>query len=318
MLNKKLWFGFLITYVLAAGCWWGILLKRKTDELFEIKIKHTDSVIQKNKLIEQLEAQHLMIMGEGLVLLVLFLVGVGIVYRLLRKDLLVQYQQKNFLLSIQHELKSPISLVNLNLGLVLNQEKLNDNQRVKLLKAAYSENKRLANLIDQLLLVSKIEDGFVLEQAVVNLRDFINDYAQRFQEKNGFELNVVADGLDPSFCLSADPWALEIIVNNLLDNAQKFTQHLAPSPLNYGIKVSGNSKGVMQLEVWDLGSGIEKSLRPLVFSRFYKAQSSELTPNHKGTGLGLFICKELCAYMNLKIRLETNTPSGCLFVIEKI
>jgi signal transduction histidine kinase len=105
-----------------------------------------------------------------------------------------------------------------------------------------------------------------------------------------------------------DAAAYESIIINLVENAAKYAENL---PISISLKRAG-ARAV--LSVSDRGPGIPDEAKKAIFDKFYRMGNEE-TRSKKGTGLGLYIVKELCDLHGAKISLEKNRPSGAIFNI---
>ena len=117
----------LVIYTLMAGTWWTFLLYKKNHEIFDIQIEKFKIEAKLNNIpessipetsgyktaVDRLEKQKRMVLGEGVVLISILLAGIWWVNRIVSKEAAISKQQKNFLLSITHELKSPIASIKL-------------------------------------------------------------------------------------------------------------------------------------------------------------------------------------------------------------
>jgi K+-sensing histidine kinase KdpD len=113
----------------------------------------------------------------------------------------------------------------------------------------------------------------------------------------------------PGTILTGDPLLLQILVNNLVENAVKYSPKTSP----IRVRLSAGEKAVV-LQVTDEGPGIPDNEKNKVFDKFYRI-GNENTRVAKGTGLGLFLCKKIAEDHHATIRLTDNTPTGCIFTV---
>ena len=149
-----------------AGSWWYFLLHSKNKEVKEaeikiilcnLKIKEKESLgsnAEYQAVLDRYRRQEWMILGEGSVFIIILLIGLWRIYRIRQKELALATQQQNFLLSITHELKSPIASVQLILE-TIQKRQLSTEQLQKLSSNGLKDNDRLHKLVHDLLLDRK-------------------------------------------------------------------------------------------------------------------------------------------------------------------
>ncbi len=248
-----------------------------------------------------------MVVGEGAVFFSILIAGLIITKNSIRKEITLVRQQRNFLLSITHELKTPISAIRLCLETLSKHQNLEANKRMSLQGNALENTARLNELIDNVLLATRIESGEnVLVAEPSNISELTEKILKRF---SGQSEQKIEHQIERAIKISLDPSAYDSILTNLLENALKYGD-------NKPVQVSLRSfDGSVILSVKDHGPGISDEMQKKIFTKFYRAQNEE-TRSQKGTGLGLYIVKELVQLHGGKISVKTNSPSGTQFVIE--
>lgn len=317
-LNKPLVvFLALVIYIFASFVWWSYLLINNNRQSLE----QSKELIRQQYVAEHVDLQgdppefkHLekeyrnqviMVIGEGLVFLVLLTLAVFQIWRSYRQELNLANQQRNFLLSITHELKSPIASIKLVLE-TLTKREVDPEKRAKLLMNSLSDTNRLQNLVEDILFAAKFEDHtFEFAQDNIQFSDLVSRLSQKISERrpdHRFKFKI-----EPDLTITGDRQALNSMVANVLENAVKY------SPQNSLVSVSlwRNTSDTV-LEITDQGIGIPDGEKHNIFKKFYRV-GSEDTRRTKGTGLGLFIVKEVADGHGAKIKLEDNTPSGTIF-----
>jgi signal transduction histidine kinase len=249
-----------------------------------------------------------MIFGEGAVFLAFLLAGIFIMQRTIRREISLVRQQRNFLLSITHELKTPVAAIKLVLQTLLKRSSLGPEQREPLHRTAIANTERLHALIDNVLLATRIESG----QEPVQLEDAeISELTQRICDGLAQSLTAnipLQESIERNLRIRVDAGAYESIIVNLVENAAKYAEN---SPISISLKRAGNRA---VLSVADQGPGIPEEARTAIFDKFYRMGNEE-TRSKKGTGLGLYIVKELSDLHGAKITIEENRPSGAIFNI---
>ena len=218
----------------------------------------------------------------------------------------------DFVAVVSHELRTPLTSIQGYIKTVLQlQDDLGEAQRRSFLEAADRQGERLRRLIEQLLVVARLESH--AEPLSVTLVD-VDEVTRQVVD----ELRPLAHGhtFDLRFhtglpVVETDEAKLHQIMSNLVENALKYS----PPDTRVTIKAVHRDGGVV-LSVQDEGSGIAPDEQPRVFERFYQVDSST-TRTVGGTGLGLYICRKMAEAIGGRVWLARSGPTGsvfCLFV----
>lgn len=270
--------------------WWGFHLVQLTE-----LTNGNEEIIQKRVV---------MIIGEGSVFLIILIIGLLKIRSSIRKELQVNKNQTNFLLSVTHELKTPIASTKLYLQTVLKRD-LDAEKRNSLIQKALSENDRLERMIDNIINASRLENRKLeLHKKELDLTDFIDGIITRYQKLN--PLLKIRLEAHANIIFSADPFVLETILNNLTENAIKY------AGVENEILIRIKQKEKLHIEVLDCGPGIKPADQTAIFTKFYRAGDEE-TRSQKGSGLGLFIASEFAHMHNGNLKYRDNSPQGSIF-----
>lgn len=250
-----------------------------------------------------------MITGEGTVFLLILLFGVYQVRKSVKKETELAKQQKNFILSVSHELKTPIAATKLQLQTLLKHELDRDKQK-ELLNNALSETERLAKLVENVLMAKQIENNnLIANKEEVDLSVFteriINRYFADYLNAGTLKINI-----EPKLLLNIDTDLFPSILINLIENAIKYSY----DHVNVEVNLRSQHQKPL-LEVKDQGSGILEEEKQQVFQKFFRS-GNENTRKTKGTGIGLFIVKYICDLHQAKVIVSNNIPKGTVFQIQ--
>lgn len=234
-----------------------------------------------------------------------------LVMRDITKQYELQKRQSEFVSIASHELRTPLTALIGYLSL-LQKGAASPEQTGHFTERAYAAATRLSNLVEDLLNVARIEDGrIVLELQPVNPAEVIQDViagAISGAEKKGINL-VFQNRLDTADLINVDTGKLTQIFSNLVDNAIKYT------PEKGSVIVSARSAArYLTLSVRDSGIGIHPSNVHRIFDKFYR-EYSELSVEAGGTGLGLFITKELVELQGGTLTVKSKHNEGTTAIV---
>lgn len=297
-------FYILVAYVFLQFCWWAYLIFDLNLEIHELKL----TVYQGNEVALEgsLQSKIWMIFGEGTVFLSLLFLGFYQVKKAFQREVALAEQQRNFLLSITHELNSPLASVKLYLQTLLSRDVSTD-KRNQILNNALSENERLNKLVDNVLIATRLDNStytFYFEN--INWSDFIETLVKENPKAENRDISLK---IQPNIEAPMDKTALASITLNLLENAIKYSNEGT-----IAIQLQQKENGIISLTVSDEGQGILSHEKEQIFKKFYRIGSEE-TRKSKGTGLGLYIVQFLVKNLNGSITVKDNTPQGTVFEV---
>ena len=248
-----------------------------------------------------------MLLGEGSVFFIILILGVLVILRAFAKERELAQEQENFVLSVTHELKTPISSVKLFLQ-TLQKHELPEEKKEEIYANSITEINRLDSLVNNLLLTRSIENNnYFLNKTDLKLNELIEQKTNLLKSSILKNHTVILNLAAVSY--SMDRLGFESILVNLLENAAKY------SPKNSKITIELSEKpSVITIKVMDEGIGISNEKKERVFTKFYR-EENEMTRKSKGTGLGLFITKFLVKKHKGKITLSDNEPKGLIVTI---
>jgi signal transduction histidine kinase len=213
-----------------------------------------------------------------IVVLVLFVIS-------LARGIIEVRKQDSFIDSVTHELKSPLASLQLCLE-TLERADIDDEAREKLRRMMLEDVDRLRAFIDDVLEANRLSHARagMLNLNDVSLSQLVEQCAQIVRKRHKLDPEEVSVDVDPDLVVTTDRAALEIVVNNLIDNAAKYSDR----PVRVKIVARRESDKKLRLEVSDRGIGIDQKNLKRVFHRFYRVEDQEVR-QRRGTGLGLFV-----------------------------
>ncbi|MGX5688180.1 sensor histidine kinase [Arcticibacter tournemirensis] len=274
----------LILYALAELIWWGVLLVKVQPE------------------------RKAMIMGEGAVFLLLFFTGAYFLQKTLKRERKLHEQQKNFLLSVTHELKSPLASIKLYLQTILKRD-LDKSQTRTFLNNSLKDIERLDDLVENMLIATRIENhSYSFPKEKFNFSELVEKVAGRLQI-HSCSTQIIKTNVDRDIYITGDKFALTLVVSNLIENAVKYSPPC--EEISAGLY---QKEGEILFTVADKGIGIRDEEKLRIFEKFYRV-GSEDTRKTKGTGLGLYIVKQVLDKHQAQIRVKNNRPTGSIFEV---
>lgn len=284
-MRKALLLFYLVTfYVFAEMTWWGwLLIKAEPD-------------------------RKMMVLGEGAVFLFLVLLGISQIHKTLNRQQKLAHQQKNFLLSVTHELKSPLAAIKLSVQTILKRT-LEPKQQQSFLQNSLKDIERLDDLVENMLLATKIENkSYSFPKSSFNLSELVEKVLDRLQI-HACSSQTIKGTVSPNIYLMGDSFAMNSVLTNLIENAVKYS----PACAEVAVSLRADDEHIY-MSVSDHGRGIPEEEKNRIFDKFYRI-GNEDTRQEKGTGLGLYIVKQVLKMHQGSIKVLDNEPSGTIFEI---
>ena len=249
-----------------------------------------------------------MIIGEGSVFLLILGFGLFKIRQLQKRELASQEKEKNFMLAVTHELKTPISSNRLAIETIQSRD-VSDEMKKQLLSTAKASNMRLEELVNKILISTELASS---KEKISNETLKVNEEVERILHENISSLNVVVE-IEADYGTECEiklgKLEFETMMNNLIQNAIKY--HNPDGKISIR---TGTNSGSAQIKIEDQGPGIPDHEKSKIFDKFYR-MGDEMTRATKGTGLGLFLVKEIVSKNNGKITVTDNVPNGCIFTL---
>ena len=247
--------------------------------------------------------------------------GVVVAFRDITREKADQNAQTEFISTASHEMRTPVAIIEGYIGMLLNPATATVDERGKVYaEKAHEAAKRLGNLFQDLLDVTKIDDHRIrTDLSLVDVgaaaQQIVEALKMRAQEK-GLELSFEnassssdAKTISPVYIIYVDINQLTEILENMIDNAIKYTN-------SGSIKVKVQDRqGRVRLSVADTGIGIPAEDVPHLFQKFYRVDNSD-TREIGGTGLGLYLIKKLTENLGGQVGVESDYGQGSTFWVE--
>ena len=245
-----------------------------------------------------------------------------ITFRNIEQELAEEGEQTEFISTASHEMRTPVATIDGYLALCLNPQTATVDERAKgYLESAKKASEHLGHLFQNLLDVTKLDDGrirpqFVPAEMISLIKQIVSDHAAKAAEKKiafsfGAKTAEPTDDhrLEQVVYASVDVNFMREIMDNLIDNAIKYT----PAGGSVYINVMGDGDRVL-INVTDTGIGISAEDLQHIFQKFYRADNSD-TREIGGTGLGLYIVKQRAEAMGGRVWAESAFGEGTTFYV---
>ncbi len=215
----------------------------------------------------------------------------------------------NLLRTISHDLRTPLTTISGSASsLLANGSTFDEATRRQMYQDIYDDAQWLAELVENILYATRIEEGRItLHTSTELLSDIVEEALSHLSRKAaGHELRTQYD--DDLLLVDADPKLLVQVLINLVGNGLKYT------PPGSVITVASRRKGAMaEIRVADNGPGIPVEDREHIFEKFY-CGTRPVTDDRRSLGLGLFLCKAIVEAHGGQISAQANFPKGAVFV----
>ncbi len=316
---KYLSYGVMV-YMLMALIWWAILLSGSNAKIYRQQfllldhgvhpgitdVTSNDSILKYPALASEYNKKRKMIIGEGIVFGFSLVLGMYLIQKAYTNQIRTNRNQKNFMLSVSHELKTPITAINLLAGTLQKREVDRDMVR-ELSGDILAENLRLEKLVSNLLLATRLGSHIGLNFETVDVKQIINEVVSGSSRQwPGARIVFENDNAEPMPVI-CDHDAMVSIFTNLVDNAVKYSESSAQ------VKIKAKISGAWaEFSVADQGIGIPATEKPNITKLFYRVGPEE-TRRTKGTGIGLYIVSKLVNAHSGTLSVEDNQPKGTIF-----
>lgn len=214
----------------------------------------------------------------------------------------------NLLRSISHDLRTPLTSISGNAGVLMNNmDMITDEKKLKLCADIYDDSMWLINLVENLLSVTRIEDGTMSINMQAELVDEVIAEALRHINRKSQEHTIRVEQVDELLMAKMDARLIVQVIINIVDNAIKYT------PIGSEIVIKAIKKdGKIEISIADNGDGISDEAKERLFEMFFTGKHA-VVDSRRGLGLGLALCKSIVSAHGGTISVEDNYPQGTVF-----
>ncbi|MEG2526321.1 MAG: sensor histidine kinase KdpD [Oscillospiraceae bacterium] len=214
----------------------------------------------------------------------------------------------DLLRAISHDFRTPLTSISGNAGILLaSGDAIDDEKKQKLYSNIYDDSLWLINLVENLLSVTRIENGTMKLNMTAELMDEVIDEALSHINNRKQEHTITVRRSEEMILAEMDARLIVQVIINLVDNAIKYT------PPNTEICIDTRKVGdTVFVEVLDKGKGISDEAKPKIFDMFYTA-GTKIADSRRSLGLGLSLCKAIITAHGGEISVHDNKPSGAVF-----
>ncbi|MEZ4804156.1 MAG: HAMP domain-containing sensor histidine kinase [Bacteroidia bacterium] len=245
--------------------------------------------------------------SEVIFFTILVISGVVWVFGKLESLLNLNKMQNNFLLSVTHEFKTPLTAIKLS-SQTLQQRKTDDETKQVLIQQMVNNSDRLNELLDNVMLATRIDGkSYRYNMNKINITDVIQKTAELILSPPYFKGNFIFE--EEEYFMDGDEISMRLVFSNLFQNAIKYAGVDSDVTVKYT-----HTSGQFIITISDTGKGLDQKEYKAIFNKFYRV-GDENTRESKGTGLGLFLVKQILKSHHARIEALRNQPQGTTFKI---
>jgi len=301
----------MVVFVLGLAVWWVILMAHLAAEKVEI----AQQLGAPPEFVEQLHQQEIsrqiMLGSEGVVFLLVVLLGIWLIYRALHQTEILRRRQENFLMAVTHELKTPLASMSVYLD-TLQSDKIPPAKKQSVVPRLQQDLRRLERLVEDILEAGRFETGeFKPNLQRVDLAALLHSATDQLSEYNGAVTMKLTREIESEVWVNVDAPIISRAIGAVLDNAVKYSGR-SETEIKIGLR---RYQHRAEISIRDNGVGIAKNELESIFDRFYRV-GHELTRAKGGTGLGLYLSREMIrAHGGEVVARSEGAGRGAEFII---
>ena len=210
--------------------------------------------------------------------------------------------------NISHDLRTPLTSISGNAGILMtNYHTICEEKKLTLYTAIYDDSMWLINLVENLLSVTRLEDGSMQLNTNAELIDEVIDEALQHIDRKSVLHKITVNRPDEFLMAKMDARLIIQVIINVVDNAIKYTPEGSEIDIT-----TAKSGGDIVVSIADNGKGIADDAKKRIFDMFYTA-NMEIADSHRSLGLGLALCKSIINAHGGEITVLDNKPKGAIF-----
>ncbi|WP_430972650.1 sensor histidine kinase [Sunxiuqinia rutila] len=244
------------------------------------------------------------------------LVVLGFVFVLvnIRKEMKLAAIKAEFVANVSHEIRTPLALISMYAETLLLKRVKTEEKQVEYLTTIQQESVRLTDIVNRILNFSRIERNRIKYRFErVDLKQVIPEMIASFESHlSAAQVNCCFEASDDDAWVEADREALKTMMNNLLDNAIKYSDK---AEKEVRVRVVKRAKQVW-VEVQDNGIGISSKNQKHIFDQFYRVTEGDLAHRAKGSGLGLNLVKRMMKVHGGQVTVRSKLGEGSTFILK--
>jgi two-component system phosphate regulon sensor histidine kinase PhoR len=307
-------FLLMVLIVFAQAFWWVMFMARLVAE----KLYMAEQLGASPELVDRIHKQEItrqiMVGMEGVFFLALILLGAWLIYRALVRAEELKFHQQNFLSAVTHELKTPLASIKLYLD-ALDSTKIAEDRKRNVIPRMREDVERLESMVENILDAGRFErSGYHLNKSSFDLSALVTARVDEIgQHPSTIPLSIERK-IKPGVQWYGDEAAIGRALDAILGNCLKYHDGLA---IKISVKLEVEGERIM-LTIADRGIGFEPSEAQAIFDRFYRV-GDEMTRSQSGTGLGLYLCREIMRAHGGTVEAYSDGPGqGAKFTITLI
>src|ERR687897_798769 len=235
--------------------------------------------------------------------------GVVYAFRDVTAETRLEEEKTDFVATISHELRTPMTAVYGAAQTLLRRQEISPEQRRQLIEMIATQAARLSQITEEILLTTRLDrDEITVHHEPVDVGAAVQSAVQAMRSHLPTDMEMQVEIAADVGRAAGDSDRIQQVLLNLIDNAAKHGR----SPVRIS---AGTSNGLVTIAVSDSGPGIAPGERERIFEKFYRA-GPQLTRLSGGTGLGLYISRELTRRVGGRLRVESEPGEGATFVVE--
>lgn len=304
-------FLFMVLTAVALAVWWIIFMAQLVNEKVEVAQQLGASPEMLEQIHQQEIGRQIMVGMEGVFLLLLILLGGWLIYRALVKTEELKFHQQNFLMAVTHELKTPLASIKLYLD-TLQSPKIDASKKETIVPKMQEDVVRLEHLVQNILDAGRFErSGYHLNKSEFDFSGLVQERVGVIRGLPSTVAKKVTEEIQHGVSFHGDQVALGRAIDSVLENSMKY---YGDTGIDIRVKL-GEEAGRINLTISDSGIGFERNDSKAIFERFYRV-GDEMTRRQAGTGLGLYLCREIVQAHGGKVTAHSDGPGkGATFTI---